>query len=98
MNKCPQKEFVRELSIMLKEIPEGTLCYCCTHELIKEHIIKKYPEAIVSEAYIKDLKWLKRKLKTKKCKQCTAEKCTLLISDKTQFYSIKFLKCNANHQ
>lgn len=92
MNKCPQREFVRELGVILKEIPEGTICYCCTHEMIKNHIIKKYPDAEVTEAYTKDLKRLKKKMKTKKCKQCKVENCSLLKSDITQFYSIRFVK------
>lgn len=98
MNKCPQKEFVRDLGTMLKEIPEGTICYCCTHELIKKHILVKYPEAEITEAYKKDLKRLKRKMKNNKCKKCTVKECTLLKSDKTQFYSIRFVKKNTDHQ
>lgn len=98
MNKCPKKEFVKELVVMLKEIPEGTTCYCCTHELIKKHILKKYPDVELTEAYKKDLKKLKRKLKTKRCEQCTSTKCTLFQREKTQFYSIKFVKSNINQQ
>lgn len=35
-----------------------------------------------------------KKLKKDCCKNCTKKGCTLLQSEKTQFYSIKFVKCN----
>lgn len=91
-DECPQYEFVKEMISMLKEIPDGTTCYCCTHELIKNHIIRFYHNAEVTPVYKKDLKRLKKKLKTKKCDICKSEKCTLLVKDKTQFYAIKFIK------
>lgn len=91
-NECPKFEFIKDMKTMIKDIPEETTCYCCTHELIKKHIVKKYPDAEVTEAYIKDIKKLKKKMRVKKCQQCSNRNCNLLTSDKTQFYSIKFVK------
>ncbi len=91
-DKCPQLEFVKELDVILKVIPEGTICYCCTHDLIKEHILKRYPDARTTEMYEKDLLRLKKKMKTMRCNQCKAKKCTLLKHEKTQFYAISFIK------
>lgn len=90
-NKCPQKEFVRELGILLKIIPKGTVCYCCTHEKIKKQIIRRFPEAECTLVYKKDLLGLKKKVKCKKCKQCANQKCSLNKKDKTLFYAIKWV-------
>lgn len=91
-NKCPKDEFKREMISHLNGIPVGTTCYCCTHELIKKHILKKYPQAEVSKTYIKDLRKLKKKMETKKCRSCSNKDCTIFKNEKTQFYSIKFIK------
>jgi len=88
---CPQKEFARELLDLKNNIPQETICYCCTHELIKNHIVKTFENVEVTAAYKKDLRKLKKKLVTKKCKNCTI-KCSLLEKDITQFYAIKFIK------
>lgn len=89
--KCPQKEFVKELNIIFKEIPDGTTCYCCTHELIKKHILKKFPSAEVSKAYTKNLKRIKKKIMVRQCKRCQAKKCSVLKNSNTQFYAVKFV-------
>ena len=96
-NKCPQKEFVRELSIVLNSIPKGTVCYCCTHEKIKKQIVKKFPNAKCTVVYKKDLLKLKRRIKSKKCKLCTNQNCTLKKNDMTFFYAIKYCSvlCNS---
>lgn len=90
MNKCQQKEFVREMKDILKSLPKGTLCYCCTHELIVEHIKKNCQLEKCDELYEKDLKKLKEKLEAGKCKSCNNKSCTLKKSEVTQFYAIKF--------
>lgn len=98
MTGCPQYEFCIELCELLKEIPKGTTCYCCTHELIKEKLQKMEKRGIISkvdvtEAYKKDLINLKKVLKTGKCNKCKkAAKCSLFKNEITQFYSIKFVK------
>ena len=89
--KCPQKEFVKELNNIIKEIPDGTTCYCCTHELIKNHILKKFPDAEVSKAYTKNLKRLKKRIMVRQCKRCKVKKCSVLKNSNTQFYAVKFV-------
>lgn len=92
--KCPQKEFVKDLKSILSSIPNGTICYCCTHELIKEHIEKHkhIKNVMYTYCYTKDLKKLKKRLKTNACNKCFTKKCSLLKKDKTHFYSVKFVK------
>lgn len=92
INRCPQKEFVREMNSIVEMLPEGITCYCCTHELIMNHIVKIFPDAECTEVYEKDLKKLKRKLRTSKCKNCKSKKCTLNKRDMTKFYAIKFVR------
>lgn len=91
-DKCPQKVFVREMLQILEDLPEGTVCYCCTHEDIVKHIKERFPEAKCTEAYKKDLKKLKKKLKSANCKSCNRETCSLMQSKETQFYSVEFIR------
>lgn len=91
-DKCPQKEFVREMLQILKDLPEGTVCYCCTHEDIVKQIKKKFPDAKCTEAYKKDLKKLKKYLKSLNCKSCKSKTCSLMQSKNTQFYSVEFIR------
>lgn len=86
-----QKVFTKELHDIYNHIPKGTICYCCTHEIIKKHIIRKFRNSEVTLATKKNLIKLKKKLKTNKCSTCSLD-CSLLKSDITQFYSIKFVK------
>ena len=90
-DKCPQKEFVREMLQIINDLPKGTVCYCCTHEDIVKHIKKKFPDAKCTEAYRKNLKKLKKRLKSKQCESCKRKNCPLMESKDTQFYSVKFI-------
>lgn len=91
-DKCPQYEFAKEMRNILNEIPSGTVCYCCTHESIKKQILKRFPNAEVTRIYEKNLKRLKKKIKSSRCKRCKSSTCTLLKNENTQFYAIRFKK------
>ena len=90
-DKCPREAFDREMIQITNNLPEGTVCYCCTHEDIVKHIKKRFPDAKCTEAYRKDLKKLKKKLKSKRCESCGIKNCPLMESKDTQFYSVKFI-------
>ncbi len=90
VHSCPQKVFVQEMLDFLKKIPEGTTCYCCTHTIIVNHILRKYPNAEYFPVYTKNLKSLKKALKNSQCDHCKSQKCTLLDDEEGLFYAIKF--------
>ena len=92
LDKCPQRVFVKELEMLYKMIPEGTIVFCCTHQAIVDKIKERFPEAEIEKAYEKNLKWLKKKIRNRKCKSCNLKKCSSLRSEKTQFYSVKFIR------
>lgn len=89
-SKCPQKEFVRDMIKICKSLPKGTECYCCTHELIVKHIKRKFPNAECTPVYRKDLKRLKKKIKSVQSEKCSDENCPLTKSEVEQFYAVKF--------
>ena len=78
---------------LLTNIPNGTECYCCTHEKIKELIEKQYPNAQITKVYKKDIQRLKKKIKTGRCEKCKKlNDCTINDKEQAQFYAIKFIK------
>lgn len=89
-SKCPQKEFVRDMIKICNSLTKGTECYCCTHELIAKHIKRKFPNAECTPVYKKDLKRLKKKIKSVQCEKCSDEDCTLSKSEVVLFYAMKF--------
>lgn len=92
-NLCPQFEFAKEMKNLLTNIPNGTECYCCTHEKIKELIEKQYPNAQITKVYKKDIQRLKKKIKTGRCEKCKKlNDCTINDKEQAQFYAIKFIK------
>lgn len=90
VNGCPQYQFVKEMTKFLSQIPSGTECFCCTHDIIVKQIDKRYKNAQIVPAYTKDLRSLKKKLKTAQCNNCNSSKCSINRSEKAQFYTVKF--------
>lgn len=92
VNGCPQYQFAKEMAKLLSRIPAETECLCCTHDIIIKQIEKRYKNAQIAPAYTKDLKFLKKKLKTAKCDNCSASSsCSINRSEKAQFYTAKFI-------
>jgi hypothetical protein len=92
--ECPQKKFVVEMLKIIDSIPRGTKCYCYTHEIIKDHIIKskKIHNVEYVYSYSKNIKRLKKQLRNECCKKCLSINCNLLTNEKTQFYAVSFIK------
>ncbi len=88
-DKCPQKEFMRELYNLKKILPNDKICMCRTHNQIAEIIRSEFTILKDFEAYQDDLKKLKKKLRNKKCKKCNDD-CSIMKSDQTVFYAMKF--------
>ena len=94
VNGCPKRQLVKEMTTLLSQVPSGTECFCCTHDIIVKQIEKRYKNAQIAPAYTKDLKFLKKKIKTAKCDNCSARSmCSMNRSEKTQFYTAKFIVC-----
>jgi hypothetical protein len=95
LDKCPKGEFVKEMTNLLNQIPKDTVCYCYTHDLIKNQIQKKCSIVDIELGTEKNLINLKRKLKVTECDSCpNIEECSLFKDEQTQFYSIKFYRDN----
>lgn len=90
---CPKRDFVKEMVNVFNSIPTGTVCYCFTHELIKDHIISFIGSQVKSKyCYSKNLKRIKKQLRNDRCKKCLSKTCNLLVDEKTKFYAMKFIK------
>lgn len=89
-DKCPQFEFLRELSKLKELLPKDKVYLCCAQEHIAELIRKEFTVLDDFKAYEKDLKKLKKKLRNKKCKDCS-KKCSLMDHEKIAFYALKFI-------
>ena len=87
---CPRHGFMNELENLLKSIPKGTICFCCTHNSITDQIMNKFPDVNMTPIYRKNLKKLKKSLISKKCKQCNKQKCPIYEDEIKQFYAVKF--------
>lgn len=88
---CPQYKLAKEMAGLLNNIPDGTVCYCCTHEVIKEHIVKKYPNSEITPIYKKNISRLKKAIKTNCCKHCIKRNCSIFKNERAQFYAIKII-------
>lgn len=91
-SKCPQKEFVRELMDIQKEL-KGTsvgTAYMITHTLIKDHILKTFSNVYVREAYYGKVGQRRYDLRNKNCDTCKVKSCsTKQKKDKDTFFCIR---------
>lgn len=88
-NSNRQWAFMKEMNKILCNIPDGYIVYCTTHEKIVEQILKKYPDAEITEAYKKDISRYEKKLLSKDEKKKLKKNKKKKI---TQFYAVKFTK------